>query len=391
MRSLLLRYARLPTFRAVGINTLVSSTAALVAFGANILMTRELAPDARGQVAFVLQLAYFTGPFIMLGVDRLVLRGETASLSGRLTRHLVPLSALATLLLLVIFRDVRAVAGIVALVTGWLTIQRSKALRDHSFATYVRRFLLYQTAIAAGILIVYIIDPDQWFWWLTPYAAPAIAVLVFEIRRAIEHPSKLFGHVGRQSLQLLPATLSTIVTLRAERLLLPLLASNSELGLYIAVATATEPVYWVAQALADHRSGQILRTAQPARLLRGLAKDFAVFAPTAAVVGVVVSQFLVPVFGDAYASSTRLVVPLASASVALALYRQTLAWHLSGPTPGDVSRVETVTALSAVLGYVIGISAAGAIGAAWATLAVYTCGLTASVAFALWRPRKRET
>lgn len=385
MRGRLTQAAGTPAMRAIGATTTASLSAAVVGFGANILMTRALGPGARGQVAFVLQAAYVLAPLVMLGVDRASLRRDSVRDDEPATRHLTPLALVAGIVLFGFYRDWRALAAVVVISTSWLAIQRSEALRDHSFARWSRRFLAYQGIIAAGTLLMYATGVTRWYLWLLPYVVPTALVLLLEIRRAVVRPAPAFGAVSRTSIGLLPGSLAGIVVMRAERVLMPALASNAQLGLYVAVATATEPAYWIAQALADHRTGRTEQDHSLRRLLHRLARDIALFTLIASVLGLAVWLLVEPVFGREYVPARELVLPLVLAVTVLAGYRQVIAWHLAGPTPDDVSRIETATAVLAVPCYAAGIHLLAALGAAWATLVVYGAGLAIALVVASWR------
>lgn len=369
-----------PALRAVGTNTLANGLAALVALVSNVLISRQLGSSARGEVAFVLQLAYLVSSFLLFGVDRQALREESRQEIGRLTRHLVPLAVVLTVVLLVVFRDWRALASVIALPSAWLAIRRSESLRDHSFGRYVTPYVAYQLSIATCVTLLFMSGNDDWHWWLLPYILPSIAILFLEIGTNWRvHPRKIFGHLNRTSLQLLPSTIATLVVLRADRLLMPTLASNSQLGLYAAVATATEMIYWVAQSLADHRVSRLSSTRTITSLIRSLTIDTIMFTLVAGISGALISAVLIPLLGPAFASARQLIAPLSIAAVALSVYRQSISWHLGGQHPGVVSLIEVSTAIFALPCYWFAILTGGALGAAWGSLAVYTFGLITSL------------
>lgn len=386
------RLLRVPALRAIAVISSSSVAAGIVGFIANVLMSRQLDPDQRGQVAFVIQTAYVIGPVLMLGVERAVLRPDRPDGSAPRTRHLVPMAFVVGAALFLVFRDLRALAAGVALTTAWLVIQRAEAIREHSFATYTRRFLAYQVFLAVSLVGLFLVGESRWYVWLIPYLVPALLVLAYEAPRVARAPRATFTAVDRVSLSLLPATLATILVLRAERVMLPLLASNDQLGLYVAVATATEPVYWIARTLADHRAGRDAgrNTRLPARLRR-LSADAAVFTVIAALVGTAVWLLIVPLFGAAYEPARALVLPLSIAAVVLALNRLALSWHLAGPKPGDVSTIEAATAVVGLAAYGTAITLGGAVGAAWSTVAVYGFGLVIAIVVAGVRSRARST
>lgn len=376
----------LPTMQLMGANASLSLAAAAVAFATNILMSRELGPAHRGEIAFVLQLSYLITPFIVLGVDRAALRAESRLLQPPLTRHLVPLSLGLTALLLLGFRDARALAPAVALVMGWMAIRRSEAIRDRTFSRYVKPSVIYEAFILVGVLSLALAHSRTTSWWVLPYALPAVAIVAVELRTLRGSGRKApFGHITRMSLHLMPAAISHMVVMRAERILLPALASNEQLGYYVAVAAASEPVYWLAQGLADHRAGTSTAGRRTVDLLRRLARDAIFFLPATALGAVLVWHLVIPLLGPTFRGMEALVIPLAGASFLLALYRQVVSWHLAGPNPEDVSKVEAACALLAIPVYSVGIYAGGAMGAAWACGVVYGAGLVGAFVMAALR------
>jgi O-antigen/teichoic acid export membrane protein len=371
--------------RAVGTSTFASGLAALVALVSNVLISQQLGPSARGEVAFVLQLAYVVTPFLLLGIDQQTLRDESRREMTRLTRHLVPISFLLTVVFLLVFRNWNALAPSIALTGAWLAIRRNESLRDHSYTRYIKAYIAYQAAIAVCVTVLFVKGNDIWQWWLLPYSLPSLFIIVVEIKNCRTRPLHLFSHLNRSSFRFLPATIATIVVMRADRLLMPTLSSISQLGLYAAVATATEPIYWIAQALADHRASRYAPERKITSLVRSLAVDSLLFAVIAALAGVLILTILIPLLGPSFASTRDLVLPLSLAVLALALYRQLLSWCLGGPHPGVVSYIECTTAVFALPCYWVAISAGGALGAAWGSLAVYGFGAVLALIIVILR------
>ena len=332
----------------------------------------------------MLQLAYLVSSLLLFGMDQQALRSESRQENGRLTRHLVPIAALLTAVLFPVFRDWRALAPVIALPLAWLAIRRSESLRDHSFSRYVRPYIAYQISVGACAILLFLSGNDDWHWWLLPYALPALIIFFIEITKNWRvRPGKILGHLNRVSLQLLPSTIATLVVMRADRLLMPTLASNSQLGLYTAVATATELIYWIAQSLADHRVSRLSSSRNVISLIRSLAIDAIMFALVGTLSAFLISAILIPLLGPGFVSARHLIIPLSIAAVVLAIYRQCIAWHLGGPYPGTVSVIEVTTAAFALPCYWFFIRSGGALGAAWGSLAVYSFGVVVSLITAI--------
>ncbi|MEW1938010.1 hypothetical protein AB0331_11665 [Dietzia maris] len=210
---------------------------------------------------------------------------------------------------------------------------------------------------------------ETWEWWVVVYILPGIAIVVlsFRDRRQARPGFKLFLSNWPFAI----ASVSQMAVLRSERLMLPFLAGPAALGVYVVVATATEPLLWVAQALTDTRvarSDGLLRWREQ---FRTFVRDGVVFAFVAGIGGVLLYLLLEPVFGSEYADGKVLVLPLCVAGVALALYRQAAGLalvHLGGKVLGVAEGGIAVLAIGI---YGFAISQYSALGAAWGSVVTY--------------------
>lgn len=362
-----------------------SLIAAGVAFLSNVLTARTLGPELRGHVAFVLQSAYFVAPLLIFGGDRATLRAarsEATDLWAPRRRHLVIASVSATAVCLLVFRDWNFLIGPAASATAWLLLRRAHVAASGGYRAYFRPFVLFQAGILAFHLLLFLVQEPRWQWWVAPYVVPA---LFFLTRRASSH--ELSG-APSGNIPFVSATLTQMWSLRGERILLPLIAGPSALGSYVVVATATEPLYWVAQAIADHRVSENPPTSARRRL-EALLTTCGIFTAGAAALAVALWYLLVPVFGPEFKSARELVLPLAVAAVALAAYRQSSGWVLAGSRPQSLGVLEGAVAVVAVAVYPISILIAGAQGAAWGTVLVY--GVGALLGFVPWFYRPVRT
>ena len=243
-------------------------------------MSRQLGPTARGEVGFVLQLAYLIVPLIVLGVDRQLLRSE-GELHGQVARrHLLPCAVFLSLVLLLVFRDWRALAGVVAYGVAWLVVVRSTSIRENTFKSYLWIIIAYSSSIIWTVMLLYLINPENWALWLTPYLLPGLAFVVIDlVRHGVRGYSRPFAGVTRLSLRLLPAGIALMVVTRADRGFMPGFSTSAQLGIYIAVATGTETIVWISTSLADHRVAH-LRPIDGSinTLLRLLGRDCGLFA-----------------------------------------------------------------------------------------------------------------
>src|SRR5699024_2544722 len=127
----------------------------------------------------------------------------------------------------------------------------------------------------------------------------------------------------RRNRALLWASISRLITTRLNRVILPVIAGADCLGLFIVVATATEPLYWLVQSIAEQQtSSESSRIHSRTSLLRALSKGALLFVPLAVVGGVILYILLIPLFGLEYAPALELVFPLTFASILLASFRQ---------------------------------------------------------------------
>lgn len=379
--------SRWTTARVVGSLSAASLLAAAVAFVSNILAARTLGPELRGEVAFALQVAYFLGPLLIFGSDRAVLRGDhlqkTASYHVAGRRLILGTSLIALVVALTVAQGWHALLAPMSVTVGWFLLRRAYAIHSQRPAEYIRPFVAYQALILASHLLLAALQVTAWPAWAAAYAAPALVLLM----RSPTPPSLSTASPIRNT-PFMVAALTQMWSMRGERLLLPLLANPAQLGLYVVVATATEPFYWVAQAAADQSVGTAPPRTNRARLLR-LGKLLVIFTPMAVAMGLGLTWVIEPIFGESFSPATVLVLPLAIAAVVLALYRQVSAWVLAGAQPGAQGRVEALTAITATFAYPTGIVIGQAEGAAWATVAVYTLGTIIGLAPTFHRTSKR--
>lgn len=349
-----------------------SLVAAGVAFLSNILTARTLGPELRGNIAFVLQASYFLAPLLIVASDKALLRSERDHTSffivGR--RGLAAAGLLALIALAVAFRDWRALAAPAGIVAGWFLLRRSEVAARGGYQRYLRPFLAFQAFILTWHLILFGMGVTDWQWWALPYAAPALMLLPI----AASATSGDMRRTPKANLALLTGSLAQLWSLRGERLIMPMLAGPTALGLYVVVATATEPLYWMAQSLADHAVGSEPPPTPVARL-RALAKVALPFSACAATVAAALWFLLVPVFGQDFTPARALILPLSTASIALGAYRIVNGWVLAGPRPTAVAPLEISVAFIAAVVYPTGIIFGGVEGAAWATLFVYSAAV----------------
>ncbi len=368
--------------------------AAVVAFVVNILMARLLGPGPRGEVAFVLQVAYVIAPLLALGVDRQALREPRRS-AAISERHVWILGGLGMAIALALGSLPVVACLATAAVGASMAIERGTGMATGTLG----RFITFQVGIQVWILVastvLFVSNVTEPVWWLAVYAAPAPVVLVLSFRRlsvprsggSLRHT--LLGTVDHRSMTYMVGGFGILMAARVERLILPLLASTEELGLYVAIATASEMLVWAAGGLGESRVVEFL-TGPLTRI--GLAKaalrDFAHFLMIAVPLAAGIYFLLLPLLGAEFAQADVLIIPLCLASAAWATYLQMSAVWLARGSMIQSIRLD-VGAAALTAGCVMAlIPQYGALGAAFGCLAAYLTMTPMAIAFL---PRVEDT
>jgi hypothetical protein len=379
--------------RAATTTTSTALSAAGVAFVVNILMSRQLGPGARGDVAWALQGAYVLGPAIAFGLDRQALRGRTLRPSAM--AHVWLLSSVGAVAAAAFGFSLSAcvlVAGIGAV----LNIERSSGMAFRQYRRYLFLQFGYQTWILATSLFLFVFGVNVSALWLSVYVAPYPIMFAFWVVAWLREDrnsgsrrwriSKVsFGQSARYTL----GSLSAMLSARVERLLLPILASSSALGLYMAVATASELLLWVGQGLSENR---VMRLVGRPMLRRSVAlaalRDLSLFTLAGGLLTIPIHFILLPALGTGFSSASTLVLPLCMASAAWATYRQVEAAWIASATAGQSGLIDTATAMVTTVFAAVGILTAGALGAALGCLLAYLAMIV--VAVVLWPVRHEK-
>lgn len=381
---------------------LVAVAAALVT---NLAASASLAPSDRGALALWVQIGYFATTAALLGVERpfVSLRQGATPAPLReltwLTRPGLVVAALPTVgggvAALVGHREL-VVVGVATsvFVAGNLLARlvRTAFISDARARAYWAATLVSQVGLVLCALVFVIGGVDDPLVWLGSYAlstAPFVVVVVHALRsapRAEVDPAQLAA-VRRSGLALLPASFGNTILLRADRLLLPLLAGAAALGTYVTVASIVEAASWPVQNWVDSRLGtwrrQVEETGRVAR--RPVVVLVAVAAASSAAAGGIGAFAVVALLSDAYRSSLALVPALSVASFAYSLSRIWQGVLVAHGRHAGVSVIETAGAVVVVGSSVLLIPGFGGQGAAWASAVGYAsclllCGLVPLVA-----------
>lgn len=386
----------------------------------NILAARSMGPAGRGSLALLLQLTYVVNLLAVAGSDRsypatVPLGRAVRDATADMLRLVAPAAAvaMAALIPVVVLIDTGTPHQL-AVLSGFLLVATvlalNSALRTGAAASGVPRPYLTATVagqvtlvVAAAVLTVVGVGSVE--VWLIVYGgslavAPLVAwALLRRTGPATPAGRRSLAPARRLGLRLLPAAVASMVTLRADRIMLPWLGSYDQLGLYIVVATVAELAIWPIQSYVDARAPRWHQC-----FLQG---DLRVAGPLLAATGygviagiglVAVGHLLVvPVLGNEYASATGLLVPLAAGTVGYSVSRMAVGLAVATERAGSALIADIPAMVVALGAYFVLIPRHGAMGAAvgsalaYGAAAVLAVASTVAVASPRWSRRPRPS
>jgi O-antigen/teichoic acid export membrane protein len=369
---------------------LMQVLAASTAFAVNILSASVMEPEGRGQLALLVQVTYVLTVIALLGVERPYVAVRKTSFDRAVTE----MNALATpgyLLLIVI-----AIVVVLCALAGWLKIAligglvlfflmgniaarivRTGYIASGSLPPFIAVSIATQMILlftAVGLYFWGNTTPDAWFFAYGLSGTAALIVLIGSVCRSGRTGFPELRQIRSSGIRLLPASFGNTAMLRSDRLLLPLLASNAQLGLYVVVATTMELASWPIQNWVD---ASLNRWREHQRNDRGYWRTIAgaalVTTLLAACLGgasYIVIQFAL---SPAYSESAILILPLAFAAVVYAATRVQQGLLIAGGRAKSVSAAELVGMVVSLGAYLLLIPNWGAMGAAIASIIGYFC------------------
>jgi O-antigen/teichoic acid export membrane protein len=411
-RASLLRGARDPSSSLL----LAQLAVATAAFVANVLAARGLAPDGRGELALLLQIAYLSSLGLLLGADRSIVAvfgGAPAHVAVHAVRRLLLRPMLygiavtgATVAVLPLgdrsawWLSVLLVAAF-AVVNAFVRSMRSVAIAAGRHRDFVRFTVAGQLLLLATMALLLVSRVHVVEVWLVAYLVAGALPTLLCFRRwqraddAASDAGVTDGRVRqarREGLAVLPAAVADSGMLRLDRLLLPALASTSALGIYAAVGTMTELLAWPLLAYADARLGTWRAAADEARLRQRrilvVAVGYVVVA--GAVLTALIAALVVPLLGDQYEPARQLVLPLVAAAAVYGLSQVLGTLLLARRRGASASLAATVGFGVSALAYVLLIPDHGAAGAAYGSLIGYAASLVAAAALSGHRRLARD-
>lgn len=365
---------RSPAAKAGLVATGTSLFAAATAFVVNVLMARQLGPSARGYVTWFLQLSYILTPLITLGSDRRALKSNY--LWSNNPQHIWLISLTFAGAAYGWGSPALSLSALAAGAGAIVAMERSRAMSSGDHRRFIAIHLGIQIWTLAASAALFVLGPRDQVAWLAIYAAPAAPLFLTWLAKRLRRQPEQRPELRQLSYML--GGLSLMLAGRVERLILPAVSSNRQLGLYVSMATASEFVAWAARGVSESRVSR-LKHAGPTEFARQLLSDLAVLCAASLPIAAGMKFLLLPALGEGFAPAEELILPLCLASIMWALYLQCSALWLgrrssSASSLFDLTTFLLVAGLTATLG-----SKFGALGAAYACIASYSLMIILSI------------
>src|SRR5699024_8717862 len=367
----------------------------------NLLAAVVLDPSARGDLAFALQLVYFLSVFAIMGLERPFIAtrfggfGDEYRRFARLvlpgTVAILPIAVLATTVAPFstrwLWAGAIAIGGYVAL-NSLVHAVRVAYVCSREWKWFALNAIATQAIIVAGALSLVLLgvnDPVIWMWVYVGSTIPAVLILIFSPRAGASPPLTRAGAsspltraevrgLRRRGWILLPSEFSNSAMLHSDRLLLPILSSSAELGLYVTVATVLEMATWPIQQWVDASLRGWSKAFRSRRfpIARLFAQCVALLIGLVTVLGTAASAMIVFVLPDSYLPATVAIPALAVSAVVFGITRVQQGLFIAADAPGMVSTIEIIGTAAALIAYVLLIPQFGMLGAAYGSIIGYS-------------------
>jgi O-antigen/teichoic acid export membrane protein len=387
-----------------------------VAFLANILASRALAPSGRGELALLLQIGYLSSLVMILGTDRSVLAVYPGAPPRVVTRAFLRLLLWPTVLGLLAAVALAllplpglgswqlrlAVASIFAVVNSLVRAARSIAIATGQMRAFLHCTVINQVLLLVFVSALWVAHNSSSAVWVAAYALsdiiPTGAYLLIWARSTMagrtpepQVPDHRRQAARSEGILLFPAAVATSGMLRLDRLLLPVMASTAALGVYAGIGTMTEVVTWPLLAFADARLGRWRQANDEGRLrIRPpLLATIGYSVGAGAFFTVVIRVLAVPLLGPAYVAADDLVAPLVLAAMVYGLSQVMVAMLTARRRNANASIAETTGFVISVIAYLLLIPRYGAMGAAYASLIGYGSSFAVAGMALIFAPARR--
>jgi O-antigen/teichoic acid export membrane protein len=395
---------------AAGVLVGAQIVAAGGAVAMNLLAAVVLDPSARGDLAFALQLVYFLSVFAIMGLERPFIAtrfggfGDEYRRFARLvlpgTVAILPIAVLATTVAPFstrwLWAGAIAIGGYVAL-NSLVHAVRVAYVCSREWKWFALNAIATQAIIVAGALSLVLLgvnDPVIWMWVYVGSTIPAVLILIFSPRVAASPPLTRAEARGlrRRGWILLPSEFSNSAMLHSDRLLLPILSSSAELGLYVTVATVLEMATWPIQQWVDASLRGWSKAFRSRRfpIARLFAQCVALLIGIVTVLGTAAYAMIVFVLPDSYLPATVAIPALAVSAVVFGITRVQQGLFIAADAPGTVSTIEIIGTAAALIAYVLLIPQFGMLGAAYGSIIGYSlCAVVGAIALGRVRSKRR--
>lgn len=395
---------RLSPARMATVLTALQILTAASAYVVNILSSRTLGAEGRGVLVLALQLTYFAAVFVVLGIERPFMAAvrlpfdEGLRAFSSFMRPGVALSfAVFAASIVLAVAGTRELALIGAIMSAYILLNGlGKGVRVAAVSSGQARALVAYTIATQGGMIALaallswnkVESATMWFLAYCVAWLPTVVILLVARHRSrsVSLSEQEFKRIRSQGLRLLPASVGNTAMVRSDRLILPVFAGLSALGIYSAVSTVMEMAGWPISQWADASLGRWKR--EGSRFSRRTLLRLSVQAVLAA------TAFTFLVAGGAYVSiiwflppefraSVPLIVPLGVSSIVYSLTRVQQGALVVVDRGGTVSVIELLGMGVSVLGYFVFIPTLGVVGAPLGAIAGYATSALVG-AFALY-------
>lgn len=374
-----------------------------VALIVNVFSARTLGPEARGELALFMQIAYVANAICILGRHRAYLRLESSDTPSLATSHMdirllsrTPLvfSVLVSIIVVAIIGD-GVVAGLV-LATGLFALIysgvqqktfRAAAIVAGDAGPYFFGTVAGQLILLVAAIFLAAFDVASISLWLMVYGLSVIGpYIVVSLRlttgpKSSQSPPARLQGVKRLGVKLVPLSVAEIVGARVDRFLIPVLTNFAQLGIYTVVVTMTELIAWPIRNYTDAKVPKWTREISDNRLK--LAREILAVSTAiillSLIVGSVLSVTLTPLFGEDFSSGVELIWPLVLAAALHAWAHFGTNLCLAAGFTGLVNTIPIVGMIVSSASYFMLIPAMGAMGAAWGLVIGYSFSIMVSV------------
>lgn len=377
--------------------------AAGAAFLVNILASWAMPPGSRGLLAFVLQVAYILTILSLMGLERPFMANQSGTFFSAY-RQFIWLAAPGFSVVLVVIGFAMGFGGALGaswlLIAGGATFVATNMLVRSARVAYVvsrdwKPFLSSnigsQVIIVLGAIVLALSDRTTADVWILIYCASGVIPLALLVR-SFYAGSKTKDHIAREArarlrrsgVKLLPAALGNTAMVRSDRLLLPVLGSPADLGVYVTVATVMEMAVWPLQQWVDVslRSWSVAESGARKRILRTTLVGAGISAGIAGVLALAAWAVVVVVLPISYRGSLAVIIPLGVASVIYSVTRIQQGFLIAMNAPGIASLVEMSGWIAAIVGYFALIPNYGILGGAYGSIIGYSVCAIAGVVLA---------